>query len=308
MLPTHLRSLQALELAVRTGSFTVAAERLGITPAAVGQRVKALEDYLGLDLLVRGRSGIMPTAAFAAALPHVSAAFRELETAAAILDLQRINEIHIVADTDWAELWLKPRLAAFTAQNPSILFCINGVGDVPIRLGQADCEVWFGPARPGTESVELFRDYLAPVSSPENKQRVLATASRLEGFPLLHLDCYRGDPAAPGWPEWIKAHGHRSTAPERGIRFAHVVRALESVYADAGLLLCGLALVMPQLAAGRLSEPFPLSQGAWTSHAYHAAFRETALRRKAVLHFRNWLIAQGGETTDALKERISNGG
>ena len=55
---THLKSLQALELAIRCGSLTGAADRLGITPAAVGQRIRALEDYLGTDLLLRGRSGL----------------------------------------------------------------------------------------------------------------------------------------------------------------------------------------------------------------------------------------------------------
>ncbi|MBT8426376.1 MAG: LysR family transcriptional regulator, partial [Silicimonas sp.] len=40
--PTHLKSLQALELAVRLGSLKDAAGHLGITPAAVGQRIRAL--------------------------------------------------------------------------------------------------------------------------------------------------------------------------------------------------------------------------------------------------------------------------
>jgi DNA-binding transcriptional LysR family regulator len=40
--PTHLKSLQALELALRSGSLKGAADLLWITPAAVGQRVKAL--------------------------------------------------------------------------------------------------------------------------------------------------------------------------------------------------------------------------------------------------------------------------
>jgi LysR family glycine cleavage system transcriptional activator len=307
MLPTHLRSFQALELAVRTGSLKAAAAQLGITQAAVGQRIKALEDYLGMDLLVRGRSGIRPTNAFAASLAHVSAAFRELETAAAILDLQRIHEIHIVADTDWAELWLHPRLPAFKSANPGTLFCINGVGDVPLRLGQADCEIWFGDARGGSEENELFRDYLLPVSSPENKKRVLGTETRLEGFPLLHLDCYRADPGAIGWPDWIRTYGHRSTAPERGIRFPHIVRALESVYADAGLLLCGLALISPQLDSGRLSALFPLSQGAWTAHAYRATFKEASLRRKQVARFRSWLLAESMQTSRRMTESIAAG-
>ena len=305
MVPTYLRSLQALEIAVRTGSLRSAAEQLGITPAAVGQRIKALEDYLGLDLLVRGRSGIRPTRELSAALAHVSAAFRELETAAAILDLQRVHEIHIVADTDWAELWLKPRLDHFKSRNPNMRFCINGVGDVPMRLGQADCEVWFGKTRGGTEEDELFKDYLLPVSSPENGKRVWEAASKLEGFPLLHLDCYRTDPSAIGWPEWISTYGYRNTAPERGIRFPHIVRALESVYADAGILLCGLALVTPQIEAGRLSIPFPVAQGAWTSFAYRIAFRTSALRRKQVNRFREWLLHESALTMQNLQIRLT---
>src|SRR5579875_814450 len=100
--PTHLRSFQALELAVRTGSLKRAADMLAITPAAVGQRVKALEDYLEVELLVRGRSGLQPTPALAGALDHLSAAFRELGQAAELLELQRGQEIRIGATSDFA--------------------------------------------------------------------------------------------------------------------------------------------------------------------------------------------------------------
>src|SRR3712207_6219543 len=104
--PSHLKSLQALEMAVRTGSFTLAAERLGISPAAVGQRVKALEDYLGIELLLRGRGGIRPVPESAPALRHLADAFSAMEAAADELDLQRGQELHIAAVSDFAELWL----------------------------------------------------------------------------------------------------------------------------------------------------------------------------------------------------------
>ena len=84
--PFHLRSLQAIEMAVRCGSFVGAANELGITPAAVGQRVKALEDYLGVDLLVRVRSGIRPTQELRAALPTLTRSFTALEEAMAALE------------------------------------------------------------------------------------------------------------------------------------------------------------------------------------------------------------------------------
>lgn len=131
----HLRSPQALELALRAGSMKAAAAQLAITPAAVGQRVKALEEYLGVDLLVRGRSGLLPTAELAAAQPHLQAAFRELARASDLLELQRGQEIRIAAATDFAELWLHPRLVVFSEQYPNVAFRINGEGGGSARLG-----------------------------------------------------------------------------------------------------------------------------------------------------------------------------
>lgn len=48
-------ALAAVARVVREGSFERAAERLGITPSAVSQRVKALEERLGSILIVRGQ-------------------------------------------------------------------------------------------------------------------------------------------------------------------------------------------------------------------------------------------------------------
>jgi hypothetical protein len=90
--PSHLKSLQALDLALRTGSLKGAADVLAITPAAVGQRIKALEDYLGFELLTRGRSGLRPTPELANAVEPLAAAFDKLNIVGQLLDFQRINE------------------------------------------------------------------------------------------------------------------------------------------------------------------------------------------------------------------------
>ncbi len=304
---THLRSLQAIELALRTGSMKVAAEELSISPAAVGQRVRSLEDYLGFDLLVRGRSGIRPTAELEVAIAHLKAAFRELETVNRLLDYQRVNEVHVAADSDWAELWLRPRLEEFKRNNPNTLFCINGTGDVPVRVGDADCEVWFGekPDSPDTEL--LFHDYLVPISSPENTARIAALpeANRLEGFPLLHLDSYTLDAGEIGWKEWTRKFGRRSTAPERGIRYKRVQHALEAVYANAGFVICGIALVMTQIQKKRLSLAFPIDEGEWSKSAYCVRFRPGALRRTAIERFREWLLTEAQRTVDELQSWVS---
>ena len=241
------------------------------------------------------------------ALAHLRAGFRELETVSRILDFQRVFEIHITADSDWADLWLKPRLERFRADSPNTLFCINGVGDVPVRLGEADCEIRFATALDG-ESVDLlFHDYMLPISSPENTDRIFNQPDdvTLEGFPLLHLECYTFDAGAIGWLEWIGEYGYRNTAPERGIRYKKVMHALEAVYADAGLMVCGLALVKKQLDEGVLSRPFPIEQGAWSKNAYRAIFRESSLRRSNIEQFRAWLLAEAAETQAELAELVA---
>lgn len=54
----RLKWLHAFEATARHGSFTGAAQELGVTPAAVGQLVRSLEDWVGHPLLRRTRSGI----------------------------------------------------------------------------------------------------------------------------------------------------------------------------------------------------------------------------------------------------------
>jgi LysR family glycine cleavage system transcriptional activator len=302
---SHLKSFQALELAIRTGSLKNAADLLAITPAAVGQRIKTLEDYLGVDLVVRGRSGLRPTPALSKALPHLTRAFIELGGAAEALDFQRVNEIQIAANTDWAELWLKPRLARFKAAYPNILFCINGEGDVPMRLGHTDIEINFEkPQATDDGHLLLFHDFLLPVGSPANTERIvkLSNKDRLEGFPLLHLDFYKDDPQALNWPKWIAAHRHRRSAPQPGIiRFQRIAPGLEAVASDAGLMICGFALIADRLDKGEICLPFPAKMGSWTSHAFQARFRRDAMLRPQVQRFRDWLDGQARMTVKDVR-------
>lgn len=306
---SHLRSLQALELALRLGSLQAAGRALSITPAAIGQRIKALEEYLGVDLVVRSRSGLRPTAELSTTLEHLRSAFQALETVATTLNLQRGDEIHVAATPDFADFWLTPRIGSFRRTHPHILFCINGEGDAPLRIGQVDCKISFGPQRREAGADLLFRDFVLPISSPENTRRIssIALRNRLEGFPLLHLDFYKDDPSAPNWADWIRTQRLKRTEPNRGIRFQRMKPALEAVRADAGLTICGLALLGPAIDDATLSLPFPLSTGQWTDHAFHAYFRPDALLRPQVKRFREWLLSQAAVTRDWLLQHVQSG-
>ena len=301
VITSHLKSLQALELAVRTGSFKRAGEMLGLTAAAVGQRVKTLEDFLGIELVVRGRAGVRPTPELRAALPHLERAFAELGAVSRELDLQRGQELHIAAPTDFIELWLKPRLPRFRQAHPNILFCINGEGDAPLRLARVDCRIEFGPAQDGLEMESLFPDFIVPISSPAIRDRtsLLPAPSRLEGFPLLHLDAYRDDPANPSWAKWLADNGIARSAPERGIRFQRIAPALDAILADAGICLCGIVLLEDQIDAGAIALPYSIKTGLLTGHAFAAHFPDSA-KRPHIERFRSWLAREAALTASWL--------
>ena len=70
-----LNALRAFEAAARHLSFKLAAHELHVTPAAVGQQVKALEARLGVRLFERLHKQLVLTEAGQAICPRVPAAF-----------------------------------------------------------------------------------------------------------------------------------------------------------------------------------------------------------------------------------------
>ena len=300
---SHLKSLQALDMAIREGSLTAAASRLGITPAAVGQRIRALEEYLGADLLLRGRSGLIPTAELSQALPDLRQAFDALERVTETLDFQRVSEIHIVAHPDWADNWLIPRMPDFRRSHPNILFCINGAGDVPLRLGTPDLRIVCGP-EPGEP---LYRDVSVPVTGPDNVRRITGgeRSQQMEGMPLLHLQSHQEGADQPGWVDWFAIYGHRNIGPDRGVRYPNARLALEAVRQNVGFLVCGLSLILRDLESGAVELPFPTSEHLAAPHPYRLKTRADSAQRPQIQKFIAWLQAESNDTQRKIEKLIS---
>ena len=76
-----LNALRAFEAAARHLSFKLAAHELHVTPAAVGQQVKALEARLGVRLFERLHKQLVLTEAGQPYLPEISSGFRRIANA-----------------------------------------------------------------------------------------------------------------------------------------------------------------------------------------------------------------------------------
>lgn len=82
-----LEWIRAFEAAARLGSFTAAAEDLGLTQAAVSQRIGHLEKHFGASLFHRRARAISLTVEGEAWLPHVRLALEGLrDSAGAVLE------------------------------------------------------------------------------------------------------------------------------------------------------------------------------------------------------------------------------
>jgi len=130
---THLplNGLRVLDAAARHLSFTNAADELAVTPAAVGQQIRALEDMLGVVLFRRTPKGLELTGEAAAGLDALRSGFLQFEEAVRAMQAgQSSNSLTIAAPRDLTAKWLAARLAEFGKSNPETRFTLIAADDV----------------------------------------------------------------------------------------------------------------------------------------------------------------------------------
>jgi LysR family transcriptional regulator, glycine cleavage system transcriptional activator len=124
---THLplNALRVFDAAARHLSFTRAADELAVTPAAVGQQIRALEDVLGVVLFRRTSKGLELTDEASAGLEALRSGFLHFEEAVQAMQAGQSSHVYtIAAPREFVAAWLAPRLAAFRRHNPQARFVI----------------------------------------------------------------------------------------------------------------------------------------------------------------------------------------
>lgn len=120
-----LNGMRVFDAAARHLSFTRAADELAVTPAAVGQQIRALEDVLGVVLFRRTPKGLELTPEAEAGLDPLRAGFLQFEESVRAMQAgQSSKSLTIAAPRDFTAKWLAPRLAEFGRQDPDLRFAI----------------------------------------------------------------------------------------------------------------------------------------------------------------------------------------
>lgn len=116
-----LNALRAFEAAARHLSFKLAAHELHVTPGAIGQQVKALEERLGVKLFRRIHKQLILTEAGQAYLPPIRDAFGRIASATAALRPQAtmvVVNLGLHAGFRWAGL--RPQIDRFREAHPAV--------------------------------------------------------------------------------------------------------------------------------------------------------------------------------------------
>jgi LysR family glycine cleavage system transcriptional activator len=281
-----LNALRTFEAAARLGSFLKAAEVLGVTPGAVSRQVQALEAELGLRLFDRFNRAVRLTDAGRRLAEGVS---EGLEAIAAAVQRARpdaggplvVSVLH-----SFAAKWLVPRLSSYEAAYPGervmVMASDQAVDlaresvDVAIRLGT-------GPY-PGLNVQRLFSGELAPVCAPSIAPR-LKQPQDLLTQPLIH-DVTK-HVLEPSWDSWLEAHGLRRAESAEDLHVSNSYLAVDAAARGRGVALAERALVVDDLAAGRVAQPLASLPSPFSHWALCLPERAELLK---IRRFRAWLL------------------
>ncbi len=236
---THLplNGLRVFDAAARHLSFTRAADELAVTPAAVGQQIRALEDLLGVVLFRRTPKGLELTPEAEAGLPALRAGFLGFEEAVDAMQAgQSSQSLTIAAPRDFTALWLSSRLADYLADRPDFAVTLIAADQMPdFTESNLDLAIALIDAPAGLEGERLGDGLFQTVAATGGRDHVI------------------------GWP----------TAPDEGeaaLRVGDAGLAIDAAARGLGRATVPHLLAEAALAEGRviaLGDPHPAPVGYW---------------------------------------------
>lgn len=259
-----LNALPVLEVAVRCGSFTGAAEQLGLSQPTVSRHIANLEDHLGVSLFVRTHNRLDVTEqgrslakAVDLGLSHIDAEVRKLAMG------PRPDGIRLACTQSFANCWLLSRFSRLrhVAGDQQIhLLPSYWLEDIDPR--DVDMIVhWRPQGWAGWPSVRLFDEITFPVCAPEYLLRnpglhdCVNEPSRLAQFDLLYYEERAGE--FVGWPDWFTYFDCSPLLQESAYRYSNYQFMLQAAVDGDGVALAWSHLAADRIATGDLIQVGP---------------------------------------------------
>ncbi len=257
----NLKRMAYFAAVVETGSFTAAAERLGITKAVVSQQVAKLEQAFGTTLLIRTTRRVRPTEegmAFHESCSRILSAAQEAFDGLASADGLPTGRLRLTSPVDYGIAVVIPALATFQRRFPAYSAelvmrddLIDQVGndvELAIRVG------WLTDSDLRARRIGTFRQIM--VAGPAMADRFAASErpDQLPSMPFVANANLR-DPLTwtfrdhGGRPEVVRLTSVLSVSATLGV--------LEAVRCGVGISVLPDFAVASDLASGRLVRMVP---------------------------------------------------
>jgi len=282
-----LTALRAFEAAGRHENFSLAAQELRVTHAAVSRQIRRLEEDLAVRLFRRTGNRVELTAAGAELLPVLSRALDAISQAAERLSSGRqANRLVLCVDPGLAARWLNARLAEFHRLEPEIDVEIFPSLDLaPFERDEVDAAIHYdfvAPAPP-YRAVHLIAVEAFPVCSPRLAEQNggLRTPADLARFRLLH------EQDTAWWRRWLELVGEHRVDWSKGAIYHDSSLVLDAAVEGHGVAVGDNLLAYEALADGRLIKPFAET---CSSGSYYLVKPEPERQHRALPTFEAWLV------------------
>jgi len=258
------------------GSFTAAAQRLGVSKAAMSQRITELERAAGVPLVHRTTRSVRLTEAGQQLADATGSAFETIATAfAGIKDLAAMprGRLRVTAPVALARQQIVPRLPAFLRAHPEVRIELD-LSDrlVPLAQEGFDLAIRHSPAPPETHvawTLCATRSLLVASRAYLRRRGTPATPGDLAQHDCLH---YLRPGDAPAWQlAPADGGGQKVTVPVGGCFAANNSEALrEAALAGLGIALLPDFSAQAALRAGKLVAVLPgwAPEGSFGEHLY----------------------------------------
>ncbi len=288
-----LDPLVAFEAAARHLSFTRAAEELHLSQAAVSQKIRNLEEHLGVELFYRSHRAVTLSPQGREFQHTVSVVLQQLASATSELRVSSSrSRLTLAADQSVSAMWLVPRLPHFQQLYP----------DVSVRLITSDEErdsladdieiavVHGNGSWSGYNAEQLFEEEIFPVCSSEylaNRGNLISLSS-LADETLLELEDSHWN--WMNWRTWLSKKEVHLPAHHHGLRMNNYPLLIEAAKNGQGIALGWRYLVDSDLASGLLVRP--LNSSVRTAYGYYLVWSDRKKLSTTASDFCAWVKNQ----------------
>ncbi len=248
-----LRAIVVFDAAARCRSLSKAASELFVTPSAVSQQIRALEDHLGTTLLTKAGRGIVLTEAGERYHEMITNdVLRIAEATQRIRGFRSRSVLTVRTTPTLGHKWLLPRLRTFLDANPDVELRLNGTTEPTDFSREAvDLDIRHGEGRwPGMFVEGLAEEAFVPVCAPSYAAPFSLAASALPGHRLIH-----SVKAQVQWSQWFALAGTMPEVEWRRLLFDRSHMAIDAAVDGLGVALESTLMMWRELRDGALVCP-----------------------------------------------------